>query len=87
MYDKLRISNNWISGRYKVCHVYKRHRRFMPKLALENDRVWCSRERYVECFKRENCPNPRRIYRVGAKSPADIFSFVHKQNYLLSGLA
>lgn len=87
MFDKLRISKNWISGRYTVGHVYKRRIRFMPRLALENDRVWCSREFHIECFRRENRQNPKRLYKVGAKTPVDIFSFVHKQNYLLSGLA
>lgn len=86
MFEKVRISKNWINGRYKLSHLYIRRKKCMPRLSLQKDCIWFSRERFINCYKRDDRPSHQSVCSLAAESDADVCSFVYKQNCLVSGL-
>lgn len=85
MIDKIRISINWKTGRFKRTCVYNKKKKCMPRLTLQNDCIWISRRKYIECLKRSNLKSTA-ITTLCAENEADVCNFVYKQNYVISGL-
>lgn len=85
--ERLRITKNWQLGVYDEMLLLYSKIKYFPYLQMERDLLWVSREGYIHGYKRnKNGINPRRpVYSLKAKNNADVFRFVKRKNFILSG--
>ncbi|CAH1103491.1 unnamed protein product [Psylliodes chrysocephalus] len=85
--EKLRISNNWIKGKYFEKAFLSTRKRFIPYLQITNKFLWISRGETIFCYKRlQSTLHVRTPYAtLQGKKNIDIVNFQIKNNVLVSG--
>ncbi|KAG5884677.1 hypothetical protein JTB14_000374 [Gonioctena quinquepunctata] len=86
--EKIRVSKNWILGKYFEKSLLFSKNKFIPWLHLNGQFIWMSRGKKICCYKRINSGinENKPYYILQGNSNEDIVNFRLKNGILVSGL-